>query len=239
MDFTIKLAGVPIGVHALYDNSRDFCEGYLCEEEPVLEIIMTPEMIAAEREHAGEDNSIYSDAYIERLAIYREIAEQMVEQGVLLFHGSAIEVDGAVYLFTAPSGTGKSTHARLWRENLPALGHTVSMVNDDKPLIKFAEDGIYVCGTPWNGKHRLGENTIAPLRAICRICRGETNTIRKMNGVERLPVLLSQTYRPKEREGIRKSLSLMGRLVQETEMYELHCNMEPEAAFVSFEGMRP
>ena len=60
-----------------------------------------------------------------------------------------------------------------------------------------------------------------------------------MNGVERLPVLLSQTYRPKEREAIRKSLSLLGRLSQEIEMFELHCNMEPEAAIVSFEGMRP
>lgn len=238
MDFTIKLAGVPIGIHALYDRSRAFCADYLCEEEPAFEVAVTEEMIKAERVRSGEDSGMFSDAYLERLAIYREIAEKMVERDVLLFHGSAICVDGETYLFTAPSGTGKSTHARLWRENLPALGHEVSMVNDDKPLLKFAEDGIFVCGTPWNGKHRLGENTIAPLRAICRICRGETNTIRKMNGMERLPVLLSQTYRPKEKEGIRKSLVLLGRLSQEVEMYELHCNMEPEAAFVSFKGMR-
>lgn len=239
MEFTIKLAGTPIRVFAMYERSRDLCAGYFSEEEPVFDVAVTPEMIAREREHAGEDNGMYSDAYLEQLAIYREIAEKMVERDVLLFHGSAIEVDGAVYLFTAPSGTGKSTHARLWRETLPELGHTVSMVNDDKPLLKFADDGIFVCGTPWNGKHRLGENTIAPLRAICRICRGETNEIRKMSGMERLPVLLSQTYRPKEREGIRKSLALLGRLSQEADMYELHCNMEKEAALVSFEGMRP
>ena len=165
MDFTIKLADVPIGVHALNDRSRDFCAGYLCGEEPAFEVTVTEAMIAAERAHSGEDGGLFSDAYLERLAIYREIAERMVERDVLLFHGSAILVDGVSYLFTAPSGTGKSTHARLWRENLPALGHTVSMVNDDKPLLKFTGEGIFVCGTPWNGKHRLGENTIAPLRA--------------------------------------------------------------------------
>lgn len=239
MNFTMKLAGVPIRVFPLNEKSRDYCKGYLCEEAPAFEVKVTQKMIEEEREHAGEDNGMFSDAYIERLAIYREIAERMVERGVLLFHGSAIEADGEAYLFTAPSGTGKSTHARLWRETLPALGHQISMVNDDKPLLRFTEEGIDVCGTPWNGKHQLGENKIVPLRAICRICRGETNTIRPMMGVERLPVLLSQTYRPKGKEGIRKSLALLGRLSQEVAMYELHCNMDREAALVSYEAMRP
>lgn len=238
VEFTIKLAGIPIRVQALYDGSREFCREYLCEDEPVMSVVVTPEHIAAERRYSAEDAGHFSDKYLEQLAIYRQIAEQMTAHDVLLFHGSAICVDGNAYLFTAPSGTGKSTHTRLWRENLPALGHEVFMVNDDKPLLKFTGDGILVCGTPWNGKHNLSENTTAPLRSICRIYQGKENVIRRMSGAECLPVLLSQTYRPREREGIRKSLALLGRLAQEVEMYELHCNMEPEAAVVSFEAMR-
>ena len=234
----MKLAGTPMRIHALYERSEAYCREYLTDEEPELDIAITQELIDAERVHSGDSGSSFGDPYLERLAIYRQIAEKLVERDILLFHGSAISVDGEVYIFTARSGTGKSTHARLWREVLPELGHEVVMVNDDKPLLGFREDGIWVYGTPWNGKHCLGANIAAPLKAICRICRGETNSIRQMTRMERLPVLLSQTYRPQGKDGIRRSLALLGRLTQEVQMYELHCNMNPEAALVSYNGMQ-
>ena len=66
-------------------------------------------------------------------------------------------------MFTAPSGTGKSTHARLWRE---AFGERVVMINDDKPLLLVRPEGVTVYGTPFRGKHGLGGDRSAPLRAI-------------------------------------------------------------------------
>ena len=107
---------------------------------------------------------IENDEYLETLAVYRKIAEKMIDYDTILFHGSVIAVDGIGYLFTAKSGTGKSTHTRLWRE---LFGERAVMVNDDKPLIKVSENGIIVYGTPWDGKHRLSTNTFVPLKGIC------------------------------------------------------------------------
>ena len=78
----------------------------------------------------------YTRAYVEWIAIYRRLSDYVLQKDVLLFHSSALALDGQVYLFAAPSGTGKSTHARLWRET---FGDRVVMVNDDKPLLKIAE----------------------------------------------------------------------------------------------------
>ncbi len=88
----------------------------------------------------------------------------MPSYDTVLFHGSALAIDGDGYLFTAKSGTGKSTHTRLWRER---FGDRVVMINDDKPLLHIDAGSVIAYGTPWNGKHRLGTNASVPLRADC------------------------------------------------------------------------
>ena len=79
-------------------------------------------------------------------------------------------MDGQAVLFTAKSGTGKSTHTKLWRD---LFGERAVMVNDDKPLLRILKDGVLVCGTPWDGKHRLSTNCALPLKAICILERGK------------------------------------------------------------------
>ena len=83
-------------------------------------------------------------------------------------------MDGAAYLFTAPSGTGKSTHTRLWRE---VFGDRVWMINDDKPMLRISENLVTAYGTPWNGKHHISRNASAPLKAIVQLNRGKENII--------------------------------------------------------------
>ena len=158
----------------------------------------------------------------------------MTEYNVLLFHASAIALDGTGYLFTAKSGTGKSTHARLWRET---FGARAVMVNDDKPLLKFDGDSILICGTPWDGKHRLSANLSVPLNAVCLLSRGETNRIEPVSASEAFPFLLQQTYRPDTPEHTARTLSLVNRL-SHSRVFRLFCNMDPDAARVSYEGMR-
>ncbi len=242
MEFTIKLAGIPVRVAALYESTRDHCGAYLTEEEPLFTVVSDGEKIAAERrmseETEGEGLSrYYSDAYLETLAVYRQIAEKMTEFDTILFHGSVIAVDGEAYIFTAPSGTGKSTHTRLWREVLPKYGHEVFMVNDDKPLLRFTDEGICACGTPWNGKHRLGTNCMVPVKGVCSLEQAPENEIHRMDLSKIWPVLMRQSYRPEEPAHVAATLKLLDRLAQEVPMYELRCNMDPEAALVSFEAM--
>lgn len=158
----------------------------------------------------------------------------MLDYDTLLLHGSCVAVDGVGDLFTAKSGTGKSTHTRLWRE---VFGTRAVMVNDDKPLIRVTETGAIVYGTPWNGKHRLGENISVPLHAICVLERDTVNHIEPVEKKSIYPILLQQTHRPQDSAKMMKMLNLVDRLAANVELYRLGCNMEPNAAKVAYEGM--
>ena len=207
------------------------CQFYLTDSSAQWTVQVSQQDIDLERSCA--DRPGYSDAYLETLAVYRKIAERMPAYDTFLFHGSAIAVDGAAYIFTAKSGTGKSTHARLWRE---MLGERAVMVNDDKPLIRVHPDGAAtVYGTPWDGKHHLSSNIAVPVRAICILERAQENRIREISKAEALPMLLQQTYRPADPAALAKTLTLIDRL--KVKLYRLGCNMEKEAAEVSYNAM--
>ncbi len=240
--FTIRLADCNVAVDALYASTRDFCREYLTEEESDVAVAVSRADIAFEREKSAREDEIggvpirqFSDGYLETLAVYRKIAASLLPYDTFLFHGSAIAVDGEGYLFTAKSGTGKSTHARLWRE---AFGARAVMVNDDKPLIKISGENAIVYGTPWNGKHRLGSNLSVPLKAVCILERAEKNRIVPVSCKEALPMLIQQSYRPSEPEQLLKTLSLSERLGRCVKLYRMGCNMEPSAARIAYDGMK-
>ena len=170
MEGTYRTADKNIETSSLYGTVHGISSDYRNAGMPDLIVKITPEDIETER----EQTPAYADDYLDILAVYRKIAEAMPEWGTVLMHGSAIAVDDEAYLFAAPSGTGKSTHAGLWRRFWG--DHTV-MANDDKPLFYLSEESIIVFGTPWNVEHHLGENISAPLRAVCLFERGTENTI--------------------------------------------------------------
>lgn len=237
-----KIAGKVIEINSIYSQVHDYCRDYLSDGEPDFSVTVSESDIRAEREKSARENEFeglpvknYPDYYLEELAVYRKICEKMPDYGTILFHGSVIAVDGAGYLFTAKSGTGKSTHTRLWREY---FGDRAVMVNDDKPLISIGEDGVTAHGTPYNGKHRLGTNISVPLRAICILTRAENNSIVQISKAEAYPTLLQQVYRPKNPEQMQKTLKLVDLLAVGTGLYKLGCNMNPDAVEVAYNGMK-
>jgi hypothetical protein len=174
-----------------YEEVHDYCRDYRAEGAPDFEVSTTREDIRFEREKSAREDLCAGralrrlpDWYLEELAVYRKIAERMPYYDTFLFHGSAIAVDGVGYLFTAKSGTGKSTRARLWRE---LLGARAVMVNDDKPLLRVTEAGVTVCGTPWDGKHRLSNPIAVPLGALCLLARAAEMAWRAMREEGRGP----------------------------------------------------
>ena len=236
------MAGRRIEIHSLYPYVQEYCKDYRSSGPAEIRVVVTQADIDLEREkgeRADNEKGItgrhYPDPYLETLAVYRQIAERMPFYDTFLMHGSAIAVDGQGYLFGAKSGTGKSTHARLWRE---MLGDMAQMVNDDKPLIHAGEDGIVVYGTPWNGKHRLGCSMSAPLAAICFLTRGVTNEIHPISAAEAYQDLIRQTYVPADPEALVRTLRLLDKVSAGVRFYRLSCNMEPEAAKVAYEMMR-
>ncbi len=240
-EFVICLADVPVAIQPMHADILEYCKDYLSDRLPRLTVAATQADIDAERRISEAEDVLegipvrqFSDGYLETLAVYRKIAAALLEQGVLLFHGSCICVDGAAYLFTAKSGTGKSTHVNLWRQ---LFGGRAVTVNDDKPLLRITPQGVIAYGTPWNGKHRLGTNMACPLKAICILERSGQNHIRKITARDGYAMFLQQTYRPKEPVALAQTLQLLDRLLSQVELYRLGCNMEPEAAIVSYRGM--
>ena len=240
-EFTIQLAGRTVAVQTMYDTTRALCAEYLCEGAPCFTVTANQRDIEQERVRAAREDEVeglpprqFSDGYLETTAIQRKITEKFFEYDILLFHGSVIAVDGEAYLFTAKSGTGKSTHTRLWREQ---FGDRAVMVNDDKPFLKFEGDRVIACGSPWNGKHRLGSNIMVPLKAVCILERGEENQIAQIDPKDALQMLFQQSSRPQNPRLMPKYMELIDRLAQNVSLYHLNCNMDPEAAKVSYEGM--
>ena len=238
-EFTIGIAGRVIGVRALFDSTREFCREYLCGGEPDFEVCIVGDDIAFERDKSAREDALegipprqFSDAYLETIAVQRKIAEGLFDYGTLLFHGSVVAVDGAGYLFTAKSGTGKSTHTRLWRE---VFGDRAVMVNDDKPFLIVGENSVLACGAPWSGKHGLDANVTLPLAGICILERGPENIIRPLPAASALPRLLHETYCPQGRE--EKFHSLVERLLENTPLWRMECTKDPEAARVAHGAM--
>jgi len=230
--FNITLARVPIYIKCLFPSTEVFCKNYLTEEKGKYSVAINKEDIEYEKKI-----SIYEapDRYLETLALYRKIAELMIDENVLLFHCSALELDGDAYLFCGPSGAGKSTHARLWRETF--IDKNVHVINDDKPLIRFENGKVYVFGTPWDGKERLSENRSAPIKGICFLNQSKINKITKITGTEALPLLMKQTYRSTDRNRLIKTIGLLNILCTRVPMYVMDCDISREAAEISYNCM--
>ena len=230
-----KIADVVFDAEHIYKYSACLCENYRYsgDEKPEFSAIVTQKDIEAEKAQEGAEK--FPDYYLESLALFRKLCDYVLScrQGII-FHSSAVAVDGKAYLFTAPSGTGKSTHARLWRE---MLGDRVVMINDDKPIIRFIDGAFYVYGTPWNGKHRLDTNTRAEIAAICEIRQAKINKIRKISPSEMLLVVFNQTIRPKDPDKMENLLGILDKLLTTVPLYRLECDISEDAAKTSFSAM--
>lgn len=238
---TFRIADHVFCICSVYEEVQKMCGNYISTDEPEFVITTNEEDIRLESEMSDHNRQFeglppytFADSYLETLAVYRKLVERLADDDIILFHGSAIAVEGQCYLFTAKSGTGKSTHVRLWRK---MLGDRAVMVNDDKPLIRLKDGMAVVYGTPWDGKHHLSTNISMPLKSIAVLKRGEKNSIVPLGIKESLPMLIQQTYRPDNPQAVMKVLQLVGKLAQSVNLFELHCNMEDEAAHVAYEGM--
>ena len=127
-------AGLKVSVFHNYANLTKFLSDYLITCPTDIEIDITTGDIDYEKE---KSDAIYPDYYLESLAFLRKFCSRAADYGIVLFHSCAVVCDEKAYLFTAPSGTGKSTHADLWCK---LLGKKVKILNGDKPFLKFMGD---------------------------------------------------------------------------------------------------
>ena len=229
-----KIADVVFTAEVNYPYVVRVCKDYEYDgdEQPAFHAKVTQADIDEEK---SKSEQVFPDAYCESLALFRKLCNYALsEVDGIIFHSSAIMVDGKAYLFTAPSGTGKSTHARLWRE---MLGDRAVMINDDKPIIRYIDGKFFVYGTPWTGKHNLGTNARAEIKAICKIYQAKENIIKKASASEMLLTVLNQTIRPEDAGDMDKLLTLIDKMLRTVGIYTLGCNISREAAETSFNYM--
>lgn len=238
MAFTVKLADIRFHIEHISPELETFCKDYLAEDgKPDFQIQLTEDDIAQEQLHATDQE--FSPAYLETLALLRKIADILPHHRRFLMHGASISYENDAFLFTAPSGTGKSTHIRLWKKY---LGDKVKIVNGDKPFLSLDSDSDgtlhpLIYGTPWAGKERWQRNCKESLKGICFVQRGVQNTIRKIEPEECVMLLFKQVYMPAETTAVERTLELLDVLVKNVPFYLLTCDMTEDAVRCSFETL--
>lgn len=203
---------------------------YVSEETPEFEFEITQGDLAFEKSK-DEENS--PEPYIEFIAVYRKMLDILMQHECILFHGAVISVDNQGYLFTASSGTGKTTHMRLW---LDLFKNRAKVVNGDKPILICKENGVYAYGTPWNGKECYGDNSSVKLKSIIVLDRDTNNHIEPISKDFAFPYLYKQTHKTSG-NNIAYIMSKLDEISSNVELYHLGCNMDPEAAIVAYKGM--
>lgn len=176
----------------------------------------------------------YSPQYLETLAALRKIADFMPEKDCFLMHGAVVAWKNQGYLFTAPSGTGKSTQLALWKKY---LGDQAEVINGDKPILKVTEDEVWVYGTPWAGKEQWQVNKKVALKGICFLERGEKNSIQKIDSFSALPFLMRQVYFTDAPQSAGKTMELLDQMLKIVPLYKMKCDISKEAFECSFGAM--
>ncbi len=206
---------------------------YLCEFEgdPQIVIGLPDEYIALKRMAVPH----MSDFEVEYMWSGAEFCTKLLKFDGFMLHASGVVYQDRAYLFSAPSGTGKSTHTTIWRKTFGE--DKTYIINDDKPVIRMVDGKVLVFGTPWSGKTDQNKNKSVPLQGICFIERSDDNRIEVMPVREAVHRILDQTIRPTDSGEMTKLLELLDRLLKNVKVYKLYCNMENEAAIVAYNGM--
>lgn len=223
----IRLCDLLIEVRMKYKYTLDFLEDYITKDEG--DVAFSVSVTEDELKSEAEKEPKFPLPYHETLCLYRKICNEISRHNCFMMHSSVVVHEGVAFVFTAKSGTGKTTHSRLWLKNFPGS----FIINGDKPLFRLTDDGFYVYGTPWCGKEGYNKNTSAKVSSLCFIERGSENSIRQISIREVLSKIFEQLYIPKDKECGEKVLALLDKFLSTIPSYVLSCNISDEAALLA------
>lgn len=150
----------------------------------------------------------------------------------IAIHSSVIVKDGGAVMFLGESGTGKSTHTRLWRENI----EDAKLLNDDSPIIRCVDGVPTVFGSAWSGKTPCYINKSYPIKGIVRLSQAPHNAMRRQATIASLGALLpscppSFAYDSELQDNICDTLS---EVLSKVPVYHLECLPDAAAAELSY-----
>lgn len=229
----LEVAGLIVEVTPKYNllKTRSVPYIYNGNKEPDI-IINLSDKFFSDRQKENPNLSLDECEYFFTASyFYTEIVKF---NGVML-HASAVQLDDFAYLFSADSGTGKSTHTHLWLEKFP----DAEILNDDKPAIRCIDGKFYAYGTPWSGKFDESINTKTEIAGITFLSRGEKNEIKRVTGQDVMLDFMKQTVRPLRKDYMISFMEILDKILTDIPVYRLKCDMSHEAVETSYKAMKP
>ena len=227
----IKVADLVVETEFYYDFMKSRLSQYYCDENEKSDMSFGfPEEFYMDRHKEnpqmtlGECESLWSGS---------RFYEQLTRFNGIMLHASCVEYEGKAYLFSANSGTGKSTHTHLWLKYLPGS----RIINDDKPAIRCIDGVYYAYGTPWSGKNDESVNVGVPIAGITFLSRGE-NKIKRIPGIMALKPFMDQTVRPVNKERMSDLLDTLDGILSNVPIYQMSCDMSEDAVKTAYNGMK-
>ncbi|MDD3589114.1 MAG: hypothetical protein PHO46_02410 [Thermoguttaceae bacterium] len=228
-----KIADVVVGVDLKYPRSFEQAQPYRVDDDaaPDVCIELTEEQFERELERGLESREMV-EYYLTRFLFQAKL----LRFNGLILHSSAVVYENRAYLFSADSGTGKSTHTQLW---IKIFGEDNAFIlNDDAPALRKIDGQWFAYGTPWSGSSALNANAKVPLQGVGFLERAETCWAKQITPDEAATLFMMQTMTPLGRKTLGNTLDQIIKFLVEVPVFKIGCTMEPDAPRVSYEAMR-
>ncbi len=227
----INTAGLTVQLEPKYELLKTRVKDYICEDDKEADIVI--ELSEKFYEDRQKENPHLSLAECEYIWTASYFYGMLTRFSGMMLHASCVEYEGNAYLFSAPSGTGKSTHTHLWLKYLPGS----RIINDDKPALRIIDSRVYAFGTPWSGKTDENVNVGVPVGGIAFLSRGE-NKIERVPGASVLKSFMDQTVRPVEKELMSALFDVTDCVLSTVPVYRFSCDISKEAVETAVREMK-
>lgn len=184
------------------------------------------------KERAAAENASFNRDCLLLNSTDQAVHYVLLYHKVLEIHASAIAVNGEGIIFSAPSGTGKSTQTALWEKY-----YNATIINDDSPLISADADSVLLHGSPWAGTTGINKNMSVPLKAVIFLKQAPENTLSPLTTLQALQFLLRELLMPCDRQLIDNVYTLLNLVLASVPCYLLSCTPEREAADIVYDEL--
>ena len=175
-EINLCLADLKLACTLRFPNTVKYFKDYLSQSSAVVAAVSVPDKLVTT--YQKEHSSVVLTATDEYFLLHLPVSTSLLSFRRGLFHGTAFFWHEKAWIFTAPSGIGKTTQFRLWRK---LYKDEVKIINGDKPILEYRKDHtIIVHPSPWMGKERWGSMLKAPLGGIIYLEQGKENKIERM-----------------------------------------------------------
>lgn len=166
-----------------------------------------------------------------RFALWTAYSIAGLHLGAVPVHSSVVVCDGKAVLCLGESGTGKSTHTRLWLNHIPGT----HLLNDDSPIVRYADGEVKVCGSPWSGKTDCYRQESYPIAAFLRLEQRKENTIRRLDVMESFSALQPSCPPALAREErcMDALVDFISKVLERVPVYRMGCLPDADAARLS------